>query len=432
MTDRKNLQVGRPPKTHRVAGKAASELFEGCEQQQRLLDEQQLAMSDSAKAAVPEIGVLVSAAGSTDTSVSPIRADAGSPSAGLIMRESKLKVSTSKFPPPGKYGIRPTLCESTKKPVNGATMEMQLQEAIIHAYDNGPCNHKQKEAIFRVRLLQIQNEKEQRERTDIVRQQSEQTQQTPISQVPISTPLTPHTSPDGGSGDSISLLQEARKLDAIKKVNETRKRNRKKETKRETKIATHASTLSSALAKVKEDETSEKSIEMPDRKSQPLKCGICKEAFTSLNALFKHLYEEHEFYREWQQQPEVEEKTSPRACDGSHINPCPAASSWQIQRKGRGSSAGSKRSNALTSKTTRLPHVNSFAALYEPDEDECNLPTGDDQIKNFAVFCEHDKAAIAPPSPRYIAPSAGPFRVAIMRTAVHHSDLLERTQLSTT
>jgi len=162
-------------------------LFEGCEQQQRLLDEQQLAMSDSAKAAVPEIGVLVSAAGSTDTSVSPIRADAGSPSAGLIMRESKLKVSTSNLPPPGKYGIRSTLCESTKKSANGATMEMQLQEAIIHAYGNGPYNHKQKKAIFRVRLLQIQNEKEQRERTDRVCQQSEQTQQTPISQVPIST-----------------------------------------------------------------------------------------------------------------------------------------------------------------------------------------------------------------------------------------------------
>ena len=177
-------------------------------------------------------------------------------------------------------------------------MEMQLQEAIIHAYGNGPYNHKQKEAIFRVRLLQIQNEKEQRERTDRVRQQSEQTPQTPISQVPISTPLTPHTSPDGGSGDSISLSQEACKLDAIEKVNETRKRNQKKETKRETKM-THACTLSSVLAKFKEDETSEKSIEIPDRKSQPSKCGICKEAFTSRNALFKHLYEKHEFYREW-------------------------------------------------------------------------------------------------------------------------------------
>ena len=335
-------------------------------------------------------------------------------------------MSTSNFPPPGEYGIRPTLCKSTKKPANGATMEMQLQEAIIHAYGNGLYNHKQKEPIFRVRLLQIQNEKEQRKRTDRVRQQSEQTPQTPISQVPISTPLTPHSSPDGGSGDSISLSQKACKLDAIEKVNETRKRNQKQETKCETKIATHASTLSSALVKVKEDETSKKIIEMPDRKSQPSKCGICKEAFASRNALFKHLYEKHEFYREWQQQPEVEEKTSPRACDGLHINPCPAASSWQIQRKGRGSSAGSKRSNALTSKTTRLPHVNSFAALYEPDEDECNLPTGDDQINNFAVFCEHDKVAIAPPSPGYTAPSAGPFRVAIMGTTVRHSDSLER------
>jgi len=161
-------------------------------------------------------------------------------------------------------------------------------------------------------------------------QQSEQTHQTPISQAPISTPLTPHTSLDGGRGDSIPLAQEAHKLDAIEKVNETRKINQEKETKRETKIATHASTLSSALAKVQKGETSEKSIEMPDRKSQSSNCGICKEAFMSRIALFKHLDEKHRFCRELQQQPEVEEKTSPRACDGSHINPCPAASSWQI------------------------------------------------------------------------------------------------------
>jgi len=147
-------------------------------------------------------------------------------------------------------------------------------------------------------LKQIQNDKELREHTDRVRQISEQTQQ----QAPISTPLTPHTSPDGGSGDSVPLAQEARKIDAIEKLNETRKRNQKKETKRETKIATHASTLSLALAKIKDDETSEESIIMPDRKSQPSKCGICKEAFMSRNALFKHLDEEHKFCREWQQQ----------------------------------------------------------------------------------------------------------------------------------
>ena len=126
----------------------------------------------------------------------------------------------------------------------------------------------------------------------------------------------------------------------------------------------------------------------------------------------------------------VEEKTSPRACDGSHISPCPVASSWQIQRKGRSSSVVSKRSNALASKTTRLPHVNSFSTLYEPDEDERNLLTGDDQINSFAVLCEQDKAVIFPPSPRYTAPSAGPFPFAVMGTvpmgtAVRHSDSLE-------
>ena len=107
----------------------------------------------------------------------------------------------------------------------------------------------------------------------------------------------------------------------------------------------------------------------------------------SRNALFKHLDEERKFCREWQQQLEVEEQTSPRACDSSHINQCPPASSWQIQGEGRGSSVGSKQSNALASKTTGLPHANSFASLYELDEDECNLPTGDNQINNFAVFC---------------------------------------------
>ena len=62
-------------------------------------------------------------------------------------------------------------------------------------------------------------------------------------------------------GKAISLAQEARKLDAIEKINETHKRNQKKETQRETKIATHTSTLSSALVKLKEDETSGKSLE---------------------------------------------------------------------------------------------------------------------------------------------------------------------------
>jgi len=170
---------------------------------------------------------------------------------------------------------------------------------------------------------------------------------------------------------------------------------------------------------------------MPDRKSQPSKCGICKEAFSSRNALFKHLYEKHEFCREWQQQPEVEEKTSPHACDSSHINPCTAASSWQIQRKGRSSSVGNKRSNVLASKTTRLPQVNSFEALYKSDEDERDLLTGDNQINRFAVLCEYNKPAITQPSPRYTIPRAGPFLFAVMGTvsmgtAVRQSESLER------
>ena len=73
----------------------------------------------------------------------------------------------------------------------------------------------------RPHLEQIQNDKEQREHTDRVCQQSELAQQTPISQAPFSTPLTPHTSPDGGSGDSFPLAQETRKLNAIEKVNKT-------------------------------------------------------------------------------------------------------------------------------------------------------------------------------------------------------------------
>jgi len=111
----------------------------------------------------------------------------------------------------------------------------------------------------------------------------------------------------------------------------------------------------------------------------------------------------HRFCRELQQQPEVEEKTSPGACDGSHINLCPAASSWQIKRKGRSSSVVSKRSNTITSKTTCLQDVNSFTALYEPDEDECGLLTCDDQINSFA----HS-------GPLSKGPTAGPFRVAVV------------------
>jgi len=71
-----------------------------------------------------------------------------------------------------------------------------------------------------------------------------------------------------------------------------------------------------------------------------------------------------------------------------------------------------------------------LATLYEPDEDESDLLTDDDQINSFAVLREQDKAAIVPPSPRYTAPSAGPFPFAIMGTVpmgttVRHSDSLE-------
>jgi len=88
---------------------------------------------------------------------------------------------------------------------------------------------------------------------------------------------------------------------------------------------------------------------------------------------------------------------------------------------------GIKLSNALASKITRLPHVNSFAALYEPDQDEHDLLTGDNQINIFAVLCEHDNTAITPPSPRYNPLRAGPFPFAVigtvpMGTAVRHSD----------
>jgi len=83
----------------------------------------------------------------------------------------------------------------------------------------------------------------------------------------------------------------------------------------------------------------------------------------SRNAVFKRLDEKHEFCREWQQQLQAEEKTSLRVCNSSHTNQCPAASTWQIQCKDRSSSAVSKGSNTLPSQITRLPIVNSFAAL---------------------------------------------------------------------
>ena len=154
----------------------------------------------------------------------------------------------------------------------------------------------------------------------------------------------------------------------------------------------------------------------------------------SRNDLFKHLGEEHDFCREWQEQPEAGEKTSPRACDASGANQCPAASTWQIQSKGRSSSAVIKPSNALASKTTRLAHVNSYAALYKADDDECSLLPDDDQISDIDALCrairEEEElefaleAAIAPPPPRYICPEAAPMR--IVGTAVRHSDLIHR------
>ena len=126
----------------------------------------------------------------------------------------------------------------------------------------------------------------------------------------------------------------------------------------------------------------------------------------SRNDLFKHLDDKHEVLREWKQRPEVEEKKiSPRACDASHTNQRPAADTWQIQRKGRSSSAKSKPSNALASKTIRQPHVNIFAALCELDEDQ-------------------DEAAIAPSPPRNICSKAAPMRV--VGTAVRHSDSIQR------
>ena len=88
----------------------------------------------------------------------------------------------------------------------------------------------------------------------------------------------------------------------------------------------------------------------------------------------------------------------------------------------------------LALKTTRLPHVNSFASLAEPDDDECSLLSDDDQIDSFEALCralqEEEElefaleAAIAPPPPRYICPEAAPMRV--VGTAACHLGSLER------
>jgi len=141
---------------------------------------------------------------------------------------------------------------------------------------------------------------------------------------------------------------------------------------------THASRLSSALAKIKEDETSEKSIETQDRKSQPSKCKICKEVFMSRNALFKHLDEKHRFCR----------------VSGQQAIKCASLKDYS-------------------------------PATCQRLSDGCGLLTGDDQIDSFAVFGEQDKAAIAPPSPRYTFPRAASTRVVVVGTTVHHSDSVE-------
>ena len=68
-----------------------------------------------------------------------------------------------------------------------ATRAIQAQIDVFAAFDEQARQQ-------RHHLEQIQNEKERRGHTDRVRQLSEQTQQTPISQAPISTPLMPHFS----------------------------------------------------------------------------------------------------------------------------------------------------------------------------------------------------------------------------------------------
>jgi len=68
-----------------------------------------------------------------------------------------------------------------------ATRAIQAQIDVFAAFDEQARQQ-------RHHLEQIQNKKERCRHTDRVRQLSEQTQQTPISQAPISTPLTPHFS----------------------------------------------------------------------------------------------------------------------------------------------------------------------------------------------------------------------------------------------
>jgi len=76
-------------------------LHANCESMQALENEKSLAISDSTKAAAPELGALVSAASSTDASVSPIRADAGSLAEGPIAHDGNFNSSASNFPPLG-------------------------------------------------------------------------------------------------------------------------------------------------------------------------------------------------------------------------------------------------------------------------------------------------------------------------------------------
>jgi len=73
------------------------------------------------------------------------------------------------------------------------------------------------------------------------------------------------------------------------------------------------------------------------------------------------------------------------------------------------SSSKSKPSNALASKTIRQPHVNSFAALCEDDEEPDE---------------NQDEAAIAPSPPRYTFPNPAPMIV--VGTAVRHPDSIQR------
>jgi len=228
---------------------------------------------------------------------------------------------TSTVPPPGEYATRPSrkaiqlaekarklICHSRLQGGDGsnasinylvwrlmdeehAAANKRLCQSLSEALACGrPCLHDAEyNQLLRNcmtveqhqhHLEQNQKEKEQRGHTDRVCQQLEHTQQTPISQAPISTPHTSHISPDGGSGvsESIPLAQEARKFDAIEKVNETCKRNQKKEIKRETKIATHASTLPSALAKARKTK--------PVRRA--LRCHIAKVHHQSAGHAQKH------------------------------------------------------------------------------------------------------------------------------------------------